>query len=128
MCARLKENEPSNEFPIFSGFATGAYTWNINDKHKLQKIVNASNGELFESAPFSMCKLKCVLQLYPNGTDASLEGSSNVFLKLLSVPAGVDKITLSRTITCHETMAVYTTIDEFSREINRLSFYGNRRI
>jgi len=116
MCSEMKENNnKSNNMTGFNGLNSATYTWNINDNNLVQKILKASNEQLFESDPFSLSKLQWILLLYPNGNKKEDEGSANVFLKLLSMPIGLDKIVVSTIIKCNQTYSSHTYIKTFTK-------------
>jgi len=39
MSAELKENQPKSEIVRFNGLNSGTYTWTINDKDEIEKII-----------------------------------------------------------------------------------------
>ena len=79
---------------IFSN--RGVYTWKIDDIVKVKQILNAKNGDKFESNTFMISRLKCKLVIYPNGDTEELKGWFVIHLVLLSLPSYIKHINCLR--------------------------------
>ena len=74
----------------------GSFTWKITDSSMVGKILNAKNGEKFESDPFMISRTKCQLEIYPNGHTQEISGYFVIFLKIVSIPKYVQCINIGR--------------------------------
>eukprot|EP01084_Bolivina_argentea_P156006 271853_1 len=92
----------------------GAYTWLIDDNKTVNDILNAKNGDKFESNPFKLAKLDCKLEIFPNGDNPDLVGYFVIYLRLLSLPIHISCIRFGRTfrvIECQSGASWLSTID-----------------
>ena len=124
--SKYGEENIQHTFTTLRGSNSGKFEWSVKDIQIIQRMLNATNKQLFESRPFIMAKLKWIIQLYPNGDNDKNTGSIKVYLKLLSMPIQVSKIIVSRTIRCNKTMASCTGINAFSEAGQRRAWGDNR--
>ena len=96
MSSETKENASSDSINVFTGMNCASFTWNMTDKSLIKQILNASNGELFQSKSFIMTKLPWKLQLHPNGIDKKRKGIVTISLLLLSCPTALHEMAISR--------------------------------
>lgn len=96
---------------VHTGLNSGNFTWTISDKKLIHRILNAKNGELFESVNFKMSNLLWTIRLYPNGNNNNSRGSVKIFLKLVNMPHILDQIILSYTTLCPLSCASSTALD-----------------
>ena len=83
---------------MYRGENTGYYEWKIEDKSLIANILNAKNNQKFMSPQFIASHLKWRLQLYPNGSTESTKGSVKAYLELVSLPATLERISVSFTL------------------------------
>eukprot|EP01084_Bolivina_argentea_P234736 395163_1 len=107
---------------MFTGANSGHYTWIINDKPLINNILNAANGKVCESKPFTMRNMQWTIQLYPNGDKEQHKGSVMIYLKLLSIPKVIGKIVVCYSILCDKTFASYIKIREYTHSDNIWGF------
>eukprot|EP01084_Bolivina_argentea_P025922 48192_1 len=93
----------------------GTYTWNINDRKLLNKIVNAKNGERFYSDVFAIGELNWKIQINPNGWQKERMGSFDVYVKLLSLPTSWESVIINRIIQCPQTESSQTSISTYNK-------------
>ena len=105
----------SNKSLIFTGVNSGSYIWKIDDKLRINNILNSCNGQLFESILFTMNKLKWQIRLYPNGNQQGNRGSVKVFLKLIELPTNFDRIMLSFSLLCDKGMSCHTDMRIYNK-------------
>ena len=99
----------------FQGYCTGYHKWITTDKNIINEILNAQNGELFESAEFMMANLRWKLLLYPNGHKTISKGSVIFGLKLVSLPTALANMTIAYTLYCKESMTPWSSIAKWTR-------------
>eukprot|EP01084_Bolivina_argentea_P087124 157406_1 len=63
----------------------GKYTY-IIEAERLEKMINAENGEEFRSKKFQMASFKWCIKILPNGHDEDSIGSFNICLEMRSFP------------------------------------------
>eukprot|EP01084_Bolivina_argentea_P234738 395167_1 len=107
---------------MFTGANSGHYTWIINDKPLINNILNAANGKVCESKPFTMRNMQWAIQLYPNGDKEQHKGSVMIYLKLLSIPKIIQKVVARNSILCDKTFASYGNIREYTHTNNIWGF------
>eukprot|EP01084_Bolivina_argentea_P234737 395164_1 len=107
---------------MFTGANSGHYTWIINDKPLINNILNAANGKVCESKPFTMRNMQWTIQLYPNGDKEQHKGSVMIYLKLLSIPKIIQKVVARNSILCDKTFASYGNIREYTHTNNIWGF------
>ena len=116
MAAEVKQIDyESNKSLMFNGKNSGSYIWKIDNKQTINNMLNANNGQLFESLPFYMSKLKWQIRLYPNGNQLVNRGSVKIFLKLLSLPSEFDRLMLSFSLLCDKGMSCHTDMRIYNK-------------
>ena len=103
------------KFRMFRGDNSGNYGWKIRDKQLVQNILNAKNGDIFETKPFMMANLQWVLRLYPNGDKEAHKGNIQILLKLVTMPPTLNNITTAFTIFLPQTMTFWTDITNMTK-------------
>ena len=101
----------------FVGENAGNYMMKLFDENLIQNIMDLKVGEFYESDPFIMCNnLKWTLQIYSNGNRESNKGFVKIFLKLVSIPKCVNKIHLTYSILCINTLSSWTSMTSYNKD------------
>eukprot|EP01084_Bolivina_argentea_P220045 372999_1 len=89
------------------------FEWKIDNELLVNKILNAKCGDKFESDPFDLCRIKCKLNIFPNGNKLELEGYFVIHLHLI-LPSFIDKLTFFRVFRVMECYAGSSWMDTIS--------------
>ena len=98
----LFQNVPTSIKELIASYAKtlfsnqGTYSWSISDPIIVEKMLNAETGDKFTSTPFTIARVKCQIEVYPNGDKQELSGYFVIYLRILSLPKYVKNITVGR--------------------------------
>ena len=92
----------------------GSYTWKISDPLMVNQILHTENGTKFTSNPFTISRIRCELDIYPNGNTPDLSGYFVIFLRLISLPKYVKSVTASRIFRVLENQTSAAYVDDIS--------------
>eukprot|EP01084_Bolivina_argentea_P072630 131877_1 len=91
----------------------GNYTLNITDNKLVNKILNAENGEEFQSDVFTIGDLNWKIKIYPNGYNQSNVGSVDVYVKLITLPSSWKNVTIMQSIQSPQTQSSFTGLTTY---------------
>eukprot|EP01084_Bolivina_argentea_P089136 160894_1 len=90
---------------------------------QLQKVLQANNGDTYQSPMFNMAGLKWRIEYQPNGKDSTNKGSFNVYLRLIELPFHFEFILVQRRTECIKTLTSATSIYKY--EHNTMNWRWN---
>eukprot|EP01084_Bolivina_argentea_P052934 97185_1 len=92
----------------------GMFEWRIIDADLVNKIKKVKTGVDFESEIFELGQFKWYLKFYPNGYSANYSGSTDLFLRLASIPPNIAHISANYQLMLDEKNTKHFTVSQFS--------------
>ena len=100
------------------------FTWKISDHQMISKMLNAPIGSKFTSSPFTLCRVQCQFEIYPNGDKQISSGYFIIYLRILSLPKYVKDFSFGRIFHVIENRAT-ASFSAFAN-VNMHDFWGKK--